>query len=268
MAVLNTDLKLILNINKPIGITSFDVIRQLKKVYPKNKIGHAGTLDPLADGILICLVGKSATAKQDTFMSQDKDYVYTVLFGIDTDTYDILGKIIKAKVYNTSEIQDKIYNMIPGLQGTFEQGTPPFSAAKIDGKPLYRWYLDGNFDQIVDRVPKRKIKVDNHNILSCKLLNKEQLAEKVFKLLNTVKGGFRQQEIITEWHEFFKQSSQSTFLIVKLKATVSKGAYVRGIAKYLGDELGIGACTINITRTRVGDFNIDDSIRLEELPIK
>ena len=59
MAVLNTDENLVLNINKPIGITSFDVIRQLKKRYPKNKIGHAGTLDPLADGVLICLVGIS-----------------------------------------------------------------------------------------------------------------------------------------------------------------------------------------------------------------
>ena len=265
MAVLNTDENLVLNINKPIGITSFDVIRQLKKRYPKNKIGHAGTLDPLADGVLICLVGKTATAKQDTFMSQNKDYVYTVLFGIETDTYDILGKIIESKIYEPGDIENKVSDIIPNLQGSFEQDTPPFSAAKIDGKPLYRWYLDGKFDEIKDRAPKRNIKIDNHVVMDLEVLSKEDLSNRVFDLLNAVDGGFRQKEIIAGWQDFFSATPQQEFLVAKLKATVSKGAYVRGIAKFLGDEFGIGACTINITRTRVGDFDIEESIKIEDL---
>lgn len=265
MAVLNTDENLVLNINKPIGITSFDVIRQLKKRFPKNKIGHAGTLDPLADGILICLVGKTATAKQDTFMSENKDYLYTVLFGVETDTYDILGKIIKSTNYETSDIQSKVSEIVPQLQGSFEQDTPPFSAAKIDGKPLYRWYLDGKFDEVKDRAPKRNINIDNHVIIGFEIISARDLKSKIVKMLDTVNDGFRQEEIKTGWQDFFNSTEQEIFLIAQLKATVSKGAYVRGIAKYLGDEFGTGACTINITRTRVGDFDIEGSVKVEDL---
>lgn len=247
---------MVLNINKPLGITSYDVIRGLKKQYPGEKIGHAGTLDPLAEGILICLVGQQDTKRQSEFMGSAKEYEYDVLFGFETDTYDILGLIQDIKEYDPKEIGPQIE---ANLQiGKIKQKLPPFSASKVRGKPLYRWYLDGRINEV--EIPVNSIEVISHQLISTKIISKSELQEKIFRLVNLVDSRFRKDQVLKSWEEKFENCEQENFLIATVKAKVSKGAYVRGLAHDLGVKLKTGACTLNIKRTKVGDFKIEDAI--------
>lgn len=250
---------MILNINKPLGITSYDVIRKLKKQYPGQKIGHAGTLDPLAEGVLICLVGKESTQKQSEVMGSDKDYEFNVLFGFETDTYDILGLILNDSEYTTAEVSERLPNVLKG--GIIRQPVPPFSAVKVKGKPLYRWYLDGKIDQV--EVPVKDVEILSLKIQGLDIIPKSELKERIMKLLDMVTTGFRKDKVRDVWEDRLHAIKQDEFLVARLSATVSKGAYVRAIAHDLGQRLGIGACTITIKRTRVGDFSLDEAHRID-----
>jgi len=127
----------ILLINKPEGITSYDVIRYLKQNFGVKKIGHAGTLDPAASGLLIILID-DATKRFDEFQKYPKEYIATVEFGKTTDTYDSEGKITfiydKPFKLNRSELDNVLKNFV----GEIEQSPPAFSAVKISGKPAYK----------------------------------------------------------------------------------------------------------------------------------
>ncbi len=125
-------------INKPKGMTSFDVIRILRKRLGIKKIGHAGTLDPLAEGLLIVLVGKEETRLASKFLSLPKTYETIAILGIKTDSGDLEGKIVnKRDTVGISEYQIK--NALSELQGTFMWEVPAYSAVKVKGKPLYKY---------------------------------------------------------------------------------------------------------------------------------
>ena len=138
----------ILIVNKPSGITSHDVIDLLRKVFKKTKIGHSGTLDPMATGVMNVLIG-SATKLSEELTSNDKKYKVEMLLGVKTDTYDITGNIIEALPVNQDEIyiKERIKRFIgKGLQ------TPPiYSAIRIDGKRAYEYAREGIQVQISSR---------------------------------------------------------------------------------------------------------------------
>ena len=125
----------IINVNKPKGITSFDVIRKLRKILKTRKIGHTGTLDPLATGVLIICVGKATKLAQD-IEAYEKEYIAEFELGYKTDTYDIEGKIID-EVKEFSVTKEKILEVIEKFIGDIVQIPPMYSAIKIGGKKLY-----------------------------------------------------------------------------------------------------------------------------------
>lgn len=123
-------------INKPVGPTSHDIINKLRKITGIKKIGHAGTLDPFASGLLICAVGREATREIDKFVKQDKEYIATIHLGAVTDSYDRTGKVIKE--YNGEPIsEDVIKKAVSGFIGEQLQIPPMFSAKKINGQKMY-----------------------------------------------------------------------------------------------------------------------------------
>ena len=125
----------LLLINKPQGITSFDVVRRVRKNCGTSKVGHAGTLDPFATGLLVMLVGK-ATKISDWAMSGHKRYRATLRLGISTDTLDITGRPVEEKPignYDAAEIE----RVLKSLEGVFQQTPPMYSAKKIGGQKLY-----------------------------------------------------------------------------------------------------------------------------------
>lgn len=126
----------ILNIDKPQGITSHDVVDIVRKIFPGIKVGHTGTLDPIATGVLPICIGK-ATKLSDELLSENKVYKVKMLLGVETDTYDITGKIVFANTLNEDEIYIK--ERIKRFIGKSSQIPPIYSAIKIKGKKAYEY---------------------------------------------------------------------------------------------------------------------------------
>lgn len=149
----------ILLINKPVGITSFDVVRHAKKVFNTKKIGHTGTLDPFASGLLILCVGK-ATKLVESFLNSDKTYLATIRFNNHYDTYDVTGTITNT---NNKEISKDIFiETLKSFKGEYYQLPPMYSAIKKDGKKLYEYARKGETIE----VPKRLVNIIDINYQS------------------------------------------------------------------------------------------------------
>jgi tRNA pseudouridine55 synthase len=133
----------VLLINKPEGRTSFSLIQALRKLTGIKKIGHAGTLDPFATGVLVTLIGREYTRLSDKLLFQDKEYLGSVSLGVSTDTYDCDGKVVarSKKIPTLEEVQASVGK----FQGEIEQIPPMFSAKKVQGKKLYEIARKGSF---------------------------------------------------------------------------------------------------------------------------
>lgn len=138
----------ILNIDKPQGITSHDVVDVIRKIFPKVKVGHTGTLDPLATGVLPICIGE-ATKLTNYLTSENKTYRVKMLLGVETDTYDITGKIVFASVLSKDEIYIK--ERIKRFIGKQEQVPPIYSAVKVDGKRAYAYAREGKTVELKPR---------------------------------------------------------------------------------------------------------------------
>lgn len=142
----------IIVINKPKGITSREVVNKVCKLLNTKKVGHTGTLDPIATGVLVLCVGK-ATKLVETLTSNDKEYVATVKLGILTDTLDTDGTITEKKCVNLDK--DKLVNVLNSFIGTYNQEVPIYSAVKINGKKLYEYAREKKEVTI----PKRMVEI-------------------------------------------------------------------------------------------------------------
>lgn len=163
----------IIVVNKPKGITSFDVIRKLKKIFKTKKIGHTGTLDPLATGVMLVCVGKATKLASD-LEAKDKIYIADFDIGYATDTYDIEGKKIAENIIEVSK--ENLKQSIKKFIGNIKQIPPMYSAIKIDGNKLYHLARKG----IEVERPERDVTIEYINLLDFKD-NKVKIETKVSK---------------------------------------------------------------------------------------
>lgn len=205
----------ILLINKPKNISSFGIIKKIKKKINIKKIGHCGTLDPIATGLLILCVGNS-TKISPYLEGLDKKYIAKIKLGQSTDTYDTEGVIINE---NNLEVSiDDIKKVINTFKGIIEQTPPIYSAVKIKGKPAYKYARNGEKVNI----KSRKVKI--HSI-----------------------------EII-----------DFTYPYLTIDVHCSKGTYIRSLGDDIGNKLGTGAHLVELNRTKIGIFSIDNSISIDD----
>ncbi len=147
-----------INVNKPSGMTSHDVVSVLRKIFNIKKIGHTGTLDPMANGVLPIAVGDATRLIE--YLSDDKEYVAFVKFGISTDTYDKEGSVIfkSDKIVEKSELEKALC----AFRGEILQKPPIYSALKRNGKKLYEYAREGKSVEI----EPRKVIIENLELLS------------------------------------------------------------------------------------------------------
>lgn len=136
-----------LNIYKPKGMTSFDVVAKLRRVTKIKQIGHTGTLDPFAVGVLPICIGKATRLIE--YLDDDKEYLATVQFGKDTDTYDLDGTV--TKTYDKKITQEDLISILDDFRGEIEQLPPIYSAIKVNGKKLYEYARKGEEVEIKPR---------------------------------------------------------------------------------------------------------------------
>ena len=128
----------IILINKPLNCTSHDVVNKVRKICHTKKVGHCGTLDPLASGVLVLCINKATKALQ-FITSEDKEYIATITLGKATDTYDLEGKITSEKEYQNDLTLKQVEETIKTFLGKQKQVPPIYSAIKVNGKKLYEY---------------------------------------------------------------------------------------------------------------------------------
>ena len=213
-------------INKPKGMTSHDVVSCARRVFNTKKIGHGGTLDPMATGVLVLAVGK-ATRMLQYVSSTWKSYSATVVLGAFTDTDDAMGQIIKSNEVEYEGLQQKLNDLYCKFTGTIMQAPSKVSAIKINGRRAYELARNGENVEI----PKREI-----TIYSLKQ-----------------NGDIRVSKENSKYYEF------------DIEVVCSSGTYVRSIARDIGVELKCGGYLSRLERKNVGDFTIEDAFSIEEL---
>ena len=220
----------ILVINKPIGPTSHDIVDKVRHITGIKQVGHAGTLDPFAEGVLVILIGL-ATKLQSKFMEMPKTYVATLRFGATSDTYDKTGSIKMCEAQpHTSKV--KIQKILKQFIGEIEQMPPVFSAIKIKGKKAYELARKG----IKPELKPRKVKIYD---IQCRKYR---------------------------WPASRRRATASRggpYLEIEVKC--GKGTYIRSLAHDIGQKLFCGAYLEKLVRTEVGKFNIKNSVKINKL---
>lgn len=138
-------------VNKPKGPTSYDIVEQIKRGFPGEKVGHAGTLDPLASGVLVIGVGRSATKLLHSSEFSEKEYVATIKLGENSTTDDEEGEKTKTKGFDTPEEQ-KVSRVLREFIGSIEQVPPVYSAIKLQGTPSYKLARQGKPAELKSRI--------------------------------------------------------------------------------------------------------------------
>lgn len=241
-----------INVYKPIGISPLDVIKILKEKDAKYKdvpMTYAGRLDPMAEGVLLLLAGDEVHKKEE-YIKLDKEYEAEILFGFETDTYDILGILRTAQAGGPSV--ENVEKEIKNLKGEISLPLPPYSSYKIKGKPLFMWAREGKLEEI--EIPIRTTTVHSAEVLDSHEISSGELLKRITKKINLVRGDFRQEEILKNWQGVLE--NEQKYLVVKVRFNVSSGTYIRSIAHSLGGVL------LGLTRTKVGELDIMDSIKL------
>lgn len=206
----------IINVYKEAGFTSHDVVAKMRGICGQKKIGHTGTLDPAAVGVLPVCLG-SGTRLCDMLTDRDKEYEARLLLGVTTDTQDATGTVLEEKPVTCSV--EEVRDVIKSFQGEILQVPPMYSALKVDGKKLYELARAG---KEVER-QARPVTIHRLEILDMELP------------------------------------------YVTLRVACSKGTYIRTLCDDIGKKLGCGGTMAALTRTRVGEFALDDAITLSEL---
>lgn len=256
-------MKQLLSLYKPVGMTPLQLIQRLREEKPEyatETIGYAGRLDPMAHGVMLLMIGEETKNRAD-YLSLPKTYKFTVIFGVETDTYDILGLLKHIEFKQTSSNVNSIVNSFANNKtGSHMQSYPPYSSKTVEGKPLFWWAKNNKLAEI--EIPTHEINIESFKLNSYKKIERETLEQQIIKNISSIKGDFRQNEILEGWKKFFQSNTSQTFPIATFTIDCSSGTYVRGLADEMGRELGCGAITLDILRTQLGRYKIEDSIRL------
>jgi tRNA pseudouridine55 synthase len=224
----------VLVIDKPPGITSHGVVARARHILHERRIGHTGTLDPFATGVLVILLGKGTRLAQ--FLSGvEKEYEAIIRLGYSTDTGDRTGNPIPGPTDNSKLgkwSEQEIEEALNSLRGEIEQIPPMYSAKKVEGKKLYELARRG------ENIERQPIRVSIYTF-----------------------------EAIRPVGQLLKDNLDGTFDF-HARVSCSAGTYVRTLAEDFGRRLYVGAHLAELRRTRVGDFSIDQAITLDELKIQ
>jgi tRNA pseudouridine55 synthase len=221
----------ILIIDKPAGITSHDVVARCRRILKTKRIGHTGTLDPFATGVMVVLVERATRLAQ--FLDKDtKEYEATVRLGFETDTGDRSGEL-RVTDYRLRDISTEDFeNVFKKFRGEIEQTPPMYSAKKVEGKKLYELARKGI------EIERKAVTV---NVYKLELL--EQLEN--------------EKSIIT--------GERTETAEVRIRVACSAGTYIRVLAEDIGQELKTGAHLAELRRTQAGKFGIEKAVTLKNL---
>ncbi len=248
----------ILNIYKKAGETPLEALVRFKKnnlEYKDVPLTYAGRLDPLASGVLV-VVGGDEIQNKEKYLGLEKEYMCRIIWGMATDTYDVLGLITHTKsgVVTIGELKKVMEDMLDRL----EMNYPPYSSKPVGGKPLFEWAREGKLSEIV--LPKRQVEIFEFAHTDTQMISKEALSHNIEDKITPVKGDFRQEQSLRRWREYFDATYDNEFRADTFRVHCSSGTYIREIVNVLSQELNVPATLLDLVRTRVGEFKIEEAV--------
>jgi len=250
----------VLNLYKKLGETPRERLERLraqKPHYAHEVLSYAGRLDPMAEGVLLCLVG-SANKRRDSYLSLGKEYVLDILFGFSTDTYDILGRVTDTGDGSALTKKD-VALALNEFRGRLSQEYPPYSSKAVEGKSLFEWARNNALASII--MPQNSVTIYHIDIQSLYKVKEPQLLSYIEESVGKVNGDFRQEEILAAWRQNLKAKGDREFPCATVKIECSSGTYARSIAHGVGKELGVPALALHILRTQAGEFRVEKSLK-------
>ena len=250
----------VLNLYKPRGQTPLEILQAFQAANPeygKEKMTYAGRLDPMAEGVLLALVGEE-TKNREAYTDLSKEYVFEFILGLSTDTYDLLGLVKDVQDEKASSSIIKEY--IEKQKGRFIQKYPPFSSKVVGGKSLFSLAKAGRLKE--KDLPSHEVEIIESEYLGKRVLSKDELLEFIENTVLYVKGDFRQKQILVDWNNRLDKSERNEYIVHKARVFVSSGFYVRQFVFDIGKMFNTGAVTFSILRAKVGIYNINKSLHL------
>ena len=235
----------IILLNKPVGISSNSAVNKVKYLIKAKKVGHLGTLDPLASGVLPITFGK-ATKLFDYFLSKDKTYKATFVFGFSTDTLDSEGKI--ESVENVEIFEEQIEKIIGNFVGKISQLPPKYSALKINGQKAYDLARSGKEVNLETRI------IEVKSIIFERSKNLENLKNFFFE--------HSKDEKIEENREKIENSFKNAF---EFEINCGAGTYIRSLCRDIASALGTVGTMVALKRTKCGKFELENCVSFADI---
>jgi tRNA pseudouridine55 synthase len=235
------------------GITPLQAIQEYKEAHPElaaEKISYAGRLDPMASGLLILLIGE-ANKEREQFLHQYKTYEIDILWGIETDSFDVLG--MPGRVSIAEVEKDAIQASLESFKGVIIQKYPPYSSKPVNGRPLYYWARQGKLDEI--EMPSQEREIFSIEMKAARSISGEHLLNDIIARIKNVQGDFRQEAIMQAWQSLLPEYASHDFMLTTLEVHGSSGLYMRQLAVDIGEVLNMPTLAYRIVRTSVGSIN-------------
>lgn len=266
--------------------------RREGRIAEDEKATYAGRLDPMAEGVLLVLVGDGVYEK-DEYLKLSKEYEVDVLIGVSSDTGDILGIVEEinnlstlsvnssgtnskinadflSKSFSSPRISSKtrpdieksfdedgfkesITKVLNKCTGTFDEPYPMYSSRPVEGEPLFAWARRGENVEI----PTHKVEIDSIVLENIETRKLGDMEEEIISRIEKVKGDFRQTKILEVWREKIEENKDTEVVIAQIRVSCESGAYMRVLAEKIARELGFPGLAYRITRTKLGEFVIE-----------
>lgn len=250
-------------VDKAIGETPLEATERARKKHaiPTDvPLAYAGRLDPMASGKLLILVGDECK-RQTAYHNLDKEYQFSVVFGVSSDTGDVLG-IIKS-VSGTSNLNEGIIRHAShSLRGPIELPYPAFSSKTVNGKPLHTWAVEGRLDEI--NIPTKQSTVYKLKLKSTEAMSGDRLYKTASDKIESIPlvtdprkalgNDFRRDDVRASWKTFHEARRQDAFTIAQFTCIASSGTYMRSLSEEIARQLGTTGLALSIHRSKIGRF--------------
>jgi tRNA pseudouridine55 synthase len=249
----------VLLVDKPRRLSPVQAIeraRGLDSSLARRRIGYAGRLDPLADGLLVLLLDERNKQAHE-FNHLDKRYEVEVVFGVQTDSFDLLGLAEAREVVHDEAAFDRA---VKDLEGTREQPYPRWSSVRVRGRPAFYWAHRGETPE--GGWPSRERTVSSVTVIERGTVDGGALVDGAIEDVRGVRGAFRQEVLIARWASLRGALAGRALPRARLAVECSSGTFMRSLANSLGESLGTGACATVIHRTRAGPFHLREAMAL------
>ncbi len=227
-------------------------------------MAYAGRLDPMASGKLLVLLGDECK-NQENYHGLDKEYEFSVLFGIESDSLDVLGRLTASAENDFNALtEDLLTNVSNDFVGDIELPYPKFSAKTIQGKPLHMWTLENRLHEI--SIPTKESKIYELEFIKLEKISREKLVEAALEKVNSIPpvtearkalgNDFRRVDVRADWQNILEDDNlPAHYQIAHFRCTASSGTYMRTLATEIAKKLGTTGLAWHIHRTKIGTFD-------------